>query len=252
MRETILRELQDMEQARGVRVLYSVESGSRAWGMASEDSDYDVRFVYVRPLDDYLRLEKLKDTIEWKLDEVLDITGWDITKFLRLMRGSNPTAFEWISSPIVYREEPEFARIRAVAGACFSPVASAFHYTGMAHGEVKLLSGKQLVRAKTYLYAVRALLAARWSLDEKTPAPMLFSELIDAKLEAEQAPTLEYLLAVKAAGDERGEIEHIPELDAWIERELEELIERARNTQPPKKLDWPTLDGIFRSIVLGA
>ena len=78
-----------------------------------------MRFVYVRPLDDYLQLEKVKDTIEWKLDEVLDITGWDVAKFLQLMRASNPTAFEWVSSPIVYREEPEFARIRAVAGSCF-------------------------------------------------------------------------------------------------------------------------------------
>lgn len=252
MRETILRELQDMEQACGVRVLYSVESGSRAWGMASDDSDYDVRFVYVRPLEDYLRLEKLKDTIEWKLDEVLDITGWDITKFLQLMRASNPTAFEWVSSPIVYREEAEFASIRSVAGGCFSPVASAFHYQGIARENLKLVAGKPNANVKKYLYAIRAVLASRWVLDEKTPAPMLFSDLIASKLEAELAQTVDGLLAAKAAGDEHCEIAPMPELEAWIEHEVETLASRARNTEPPEKVDWPVLDDIFRSIVMGA
>ena len=252
MRETILRQLQDMEHAYDVRVLYSVESGSRAWGMASEDSDYDVRFVYVRPLEDYLRLEKVKDTIEWKLDEVLDITGWDVTKFLQLMRASNPTAFEWVSSPISYREEPEFARIRAVAGRCFSPVASAFHYQGIARENLKLVAGRPTANVKKYLYAIRAVLASRWVLDEKSPAPMLFSDLIAAKLEAGLAPTVDHLLAMKAAGDEHCVIAAMPELAAWVEHEVATLAERARKTEPPEKLDWSVLDGIFRSIVVGA
>ena len=252
MKDAILHELHEMERAHGVRVLYAVESGSRSWGMASEDSDYDARFVYVRPLDDYLRLEGLKDTIEWKLDEVLDISGWDVAKFLRLMRGSNPTAFEWIGSPIVYREEPEFARIRAVAGRCFSPVASAFHYLGIARAGMKNTEGKPRVRTKLYLYAMRAILCGRWSLDEKTPAPMLFRDVVAAKLEDKLVPTVEYLLAAKAAGEEGSEVDAIPELNQWIAREVESIDERARNMEEPEKLDWPTLDDIFVSIVTGA
>ena len=211
-----------------------------------------MRFVYVRPLDDYLQLEKVKDTIEWKLDEVLDITGWDVTKFLQLMRASNPTAFEWLSSPIVYREDAAFAPIRAVADGCFSPVASAFHYQGIARENLKLVAGKPKANVKKYLYAMRAVLASRWVLDEKSPAPMLFSDLVATKLESGLTPTVDHLLVAKAAGDEHCEIDAMPELAAWVEREVELLAERARNTEPPEKLEWPVLDDIFRSIVKGA
>ena len=89
MRETISEELLAVEREKDVRVLLAVEAGSRAWGMASEDSDYDVRFVYVRREEGYLRLEDVRDTIEWRLDETYDVVGWDLCKFLRLMRGSN-------------------------------------------------------------------------------------------------------------------------------------------------------------------
>ena len=115
MRETISEELLAVEREKDVRVLLAVESGSRAWGMASKDSDYDVRFVYVRREEDYLRLEDVRDTIEWRLDETYDVVGWDLCKFLRLMRGSNPTVFEWLESPIVYREDPAFDNVREKA-----------------------------------------------------------------------------------------------------------------------------------------
>jgi predicted nucleotidyltransferase len=92
-----------MEKKENVRVILEVESGSRAWGFASPDSDYDVRFIYVRPKDFYLKLEKTRDVIEWQLDETLDINGWDLQKALRLLHISNPTLFEWNNSPIIYK-----------------------------------------------------------------------------------------------------------------------------------------------------
>ena len=104
MRKTILNKLADIEKTENVRILLAVESGSRAWGFASPDSDYDVRFIYIRHKDDYLRLEKHRDVIELPIEGELDINGWDLDKTLRLLRASNPTLFEWVSSPIVYRE----------------------------------------------------------------------------------------------------------------------------------------------------
>ena len=92
--ETIIRKLHEIEKTENVRILLAVESGSRAWGFASPDSDYDVRFIYVRPKEDYLRLEKIRDVIELPLDDVLDINGWDLQKALRLLYKSNPTLFE--------------------------------------------------------------------------------------------------------------------------------------------------------------
>ena len=103
----IEQKLLDIEKKENVRILYAVESGSRAWGFASPDSDYDVRFIYIRNKEDYLKLNEPNDFIEWQLDEVFDISGWDIKKALQLLYKSNPTLFEWINSPIVYKETKE-------------------------------------------------------------------------------------------------------------------------------------------------
>lgn len=245
MRERIQRELATVERELGLRVLLAVESGSRAWGMASEDSDYDVRFVYARPVADYLRLEGTRDTIEWRLDEVLDVNGWDISKFLRLVRGSNPTAFEWLSSPITYAEVPEFSRVREVAAACFSQKASAFHYLGMEGGHSRAyLRGEEVV-AKKYLYVVRALLAARWCLEERSPAPMLLSDLVEAKLPEHLRPFVDGLLVAKARGKEHALVPRMPELDEWVVRDDAELYAQAQSADAPEKVPWNVLNAVF-------
>jgi len=107
---TILERLAAIEHTELVHILYACESGSRAWGFASPDSDYDVRFIYVRPRDWYLSidLERRRDVIERPIEGVLDINGWDLRKALQLMRKSNPPLFEWLHSPLVYRAQAEF------------------------------------------------------------------------------------------------------------------------------------------------
>lgn len=75
MREKIQEQLRRIEEAENIKILLSVESGSRAWGFASPDSDYDVRFIYIRRLEDYLRLDTNRDVIELPIDDVLDING---------------------------------------------------------------------------------------------------------------------------------------------------------------------------------
>ncbi len=102
MEELIKSKLKEIEEKENIKILHCVESGSRAWGFASPDSDYDVRFIYVRPKEFYLRLDKTREVIEWQLDDTLDINGWDVSKALSLLYKSNPTLFEWNSSPIVY------------------------------------------------------------------------------------------------------------------------------------------------------
>ncbi|MDR1183364.1 MAG: nucleotidyltransferase domain-containing protein, partial [Coriobacteriales bacterium] len=114
MRDTIQNELLEIEETERVRIIYCAESGSRAWGFASADSDYDVRFIYIRELCDYLRLDTARDVIEWQNDGVLDINGWDVQKALRLLHNSNPTFYEWGNSPIVYRETPEWDAVKVV------------------------------------------------------------------------------------------------------------------------------------------
>ena len=111
MRKIIIDKLKEIEERENIKILHCIESGSRAWGFASPDSDYDVRFIYVRNKDFYLRLDKTRDVIEWQLDDTLDINGWDLQKALRLLYKSNPTVFEWNASPIVYKTTDEWAKI---------------------------------------------------------------------------------------------------------------------------------------------
>ena len=128
MKDIILRELKKIEDQENVKIIMAIESGSRAWGFASPDSDYDVRFIYVRKEEDYLKLEKTRDVIEWKLDDVLDINGWDIKKALQLLHNSNPTVFEWCASPIIYWETEEFAWLKNILPQYFSVKKSLYHY----------------------------------------------------------------------------------------------------------------------------
>lgn len=120
IKEQIIARLGEIEKENNVRILLAVESGSRAWGFASPDSDYDVRFIYVRPENDYLRLEEMRDVIELPINDVLDINGWDLQKTLRLLYRSNPTLFEWFSSPIVYMETPFAGQFRTLMTEYFS------------------------------------------------------------------------------------------------------------------------------------
>ena len=111
IQKEIQEKLQEIEEKEQVKILHAVESGSRAWGFASPDSDYDVRFIYRREPGEYLRLESVRDTIEWQLDEVLDINGWDIKKTLQQFHRGNATLFEWSNSPIVYKTTEEWHQI---------------------------------------------------------------------------------------------------------------------------------------------
>ena len=102
MNDLVVQKLHEIEQTEQIKILLAVESGSRAWGFDSPDSDYDVRFIYVRPRNEYLKLNKNRDVIELPINDLLDINGWDLDKTLTLLYKSNPTLFEWFSSPIVY------------------------------------------------------------------------------------------------------------------------------------------------------
>src|SRR5262245_7291893 len=141
MNDQILKSIQTrlslIEQDEGIKILYACESGSRAWGFASSDSDYDVRFIYVRPRDSYLSIdiENQRDVVEQPLENALDINGWELRKALRLLRKSNPPLLEWLGSPIVYREVTDMAAaMRALVSRWYSPIACAHHYLHMAQG----------------------------------------------------------------------------------------------------------------------
>ena len=249
--EQINTEIRALEAERDVRVLFAVESGSRAWGFASPDSDYDVRLVYVRKPAEYMRLEKTRDVIEWKLDDTLDINGWDLAKFLKLMRASNPSVFEWLASPIVYREKSAFSRVRELARRCYSPAASAHHYYGMAKSTYNSHLLGERVSLKKYLYITRALLALRWAVSSIKPVPMEFSHLVDAKLEKKLQPLIQEVVAEKMLSGEHVDHERISWLDQWIADAFAECESLLSTVQKRPAVIWDDLDRACLDIVNG-
>lgn len=247
MRETILSKLDEIENRENVKILLAVESGSRAWGFASPDSDYDVRFIYVRPKEDYLRLEKTRDVIELPIEGELDINGWDLDKTLRLLRASNPTLFEWFSSPIVYRETAFAQEFRSIMQRYFSSKRGLSHYLSMASSSYREYLKGNMVKAKKYFYVLRPVLACRWILDKGSPPPMLFSELMEAELNPVLLPDVNRLLDLKMNAPEIKTIPKIESINRYLDSSLEEV--RSRIVQLPEDANhgWEELDQLFLS-----
>lgn len=243
--ESIIREkLKEIEEKENVKIIMAVESGSRAWGFASPDSDYDVRFVYIRTLRDYLRLEKTNDVIEWQLDDVMDINGWDLKKALQLMHDSNPSIFEWCASPIVYRGSEAFEELKKIRQVYYSRKKSLYHYLHMANNNYQAYLQGEEVRIKKYFYVIRPLLAAKWIVDKKTQPPMPFSELIEAELPKRLKTTIDNLLEMKQNMPEMGVAPKIALLDEFINIEME-AVRKAADEEKTVTQEWTLLNEFF-------
>lgn len=246
MREQILQKLHELETGESIRILHAAESGSRAWGFASPDSDYDVRFLYVRPPAYYLRLEKTRDVIERPINDALDISGWDLQKALRLLHNSNPTLFEWFGSPIVYRETAFRQTFAPLLRDYFVPRTSLHHYLGTARSNyMSELRDRETVKAKKYFYVLRPLLACRWILERSTPPPMLFGELKDAYLDKALENEVNRLLDIKMNAPEIREIPPVEPLHAYILASMEEIQARIDALSIPEPQPWEPLNDFF-------
>lgn len=245
IKERISMKLQEIEEKENVLILHAIESGSRAWGFASPDSDYDVRFIYVRDVKHYLCLEEQRDVIEWQLDETLDINGWDLQKALRLLHKSNPTLFEWNNSPIVYKTTKQWENLRKVINKYFLDKAGLHHYLSTAHSNYREYLKGETVRLKKYFYVIRPILACKWILEKKCPPPMLFSDLIGAVLEVEMKPVIKDLLLLKINSPEIGEGKRIDVLNEYIEKNLDNLKTIINSMPVDKRMGWEELNDLF-------
>lgn len=245
----IQQKLNEIEASKNVRILHAVESGSRAWGFASPDSDYDVRFVYVRPRDDYLRIDEPRDVIEWQLDDVLDVNGWDLKKALRQFAKGNATLFEWSGSPVVYRTTGDWKKISAAAAQYFSEKAAVYHYYGTANSTLHEYLMKETVRYKKYFYALRPLLAALYIEYFHSPPPVLFEHLLRMELPKDMRRAIDELLAVKKVTTEAEELPHIAEIMGFIQSETARQKEIAAAMPDDRKKDFSTLNEIFRETI---
>lgn len=252
-RARIHHAIASLETRADVRVLLAVESGSRAWGLPSPDSDYDVRLVYCHRPEWYLTLDEGRDTIEQPVDDLLDFSGWELRKFLRLLRAGNATPAEWLQSPIAYHEAPGAADVlRALLPATFNPRPILHHYLGMVRrGVAEDLTG-ETVRLKRLFYALRAALAARWVRRRATGPPLTLADL-RAELPPALAAEVDSLLAQKLVADEKANVSRPAALATFLTEEY--TAGRAAQADPtafPRQPAGPDLDAAFRQLLKGA
>ena len=253
MRVQIMENLRAIEARHDVTVLFACESGSRGWGFASPDSDYDVRFIYVNRLPWYLAVTPRRDVIELPISGDLDINGWDLRKALGLMRESNPTLLEWLRSPIVYRDDAvAMPRFRALSEAVFSNARGWHHYASMAKKNFREHLQADEVRYKKYLYVLRPLLAARWIRSQPGVPPMRFADLaqrtLDAVRDAALIEEINALLEVKMRAGEAATSPRWPGIHTFIEAEL--AANAAEPVTPLPSSDGAGLDAFLCETVL--
>ncbi len=249
MKTKIFESILDIEQKHGVKIVYACESGSRAWGFPSQDSDYDVRFIYVRPVADYLSVFEQRDVIEEPINDLLDVNGWDLKKALQLMYKSNPALLEWLESPIVYVEAFSVAnQLRELSRKYFSGIASFHHYFSMARGNYrKYLQGEE-VKIKKYFYVLRPIFACLWILQHGTMPPMLFEELMDGVLEdTGLSEDIQHLLERKMAGDEMDLEPPITSIKQFIDFQLNRFTGIADELKPVRNKSANDLELLFRN-----
>jgi predicted nucleotidyltransferase len=216
-----------------VRNLFAIESGSRAWGFASPNSDFDARFIFSRSADWYLAvdLEERRDVIEYPIVDDIDLNGWDLRKALRLFWKSNPAFVEWIQSPITYLDRGNFRR-RALEllPSVYSPEKGIHHYRAMALNNYRAYLRQESVVAKKYFYALRPLLAARWIERYREAPPIEFERLLELVDDPAVLAAVNALLELKRGSPELGQTPMIPALNTFIAAFLEEgPPDRTRN-----------------------
>jgi len=238
------RRLKQLETEYGIRVLYAAESGSRAWGTSHHDSDFDVRFIYIRPREDYLRLDRARDVLEFPIGDGWDMCGWDLTKTLQLLHNSNSQIYEWFHSPVVYVDGGFSRRFRPVLEAYFSTRTAVYHYLHQAELKMKKLQKDDTVKVKHYLYSLQHLAAAQWVLERHAPVPVDFGTVTQL-LPPDVRQQAGAIALRKTTRPEQPGMPRDPQLDAWLREEYSRLHREAGMLPGDGDKGWERLNRFF-------
>lgn len=253
MRTSILSKLHKIEQDKNVRIIFAIESGSRAWGFPSPDSDYDVRFIYARPIDWYLTITPGRDVIELPIEGDYDINGWDIKKSLGLLLKPNPVMLEWLSSPIRYIwNDKQCEQLKKFSTNVSHGPACLHHYLHIGERQWNVyINGKTEVSLKKYFYIVRPAMAIRWMrMHPSIIPPMNFQELltgIDLNENLEMA--LSQLLKAKRWSKEIGTAPRVTVIDNFITSEFSWAKKAIKTISPDKTNFYNDANTLFQDII---
>lgn len=220
--DEILIELKKLETERNITILYANESGSRAWGFPSTDSDYDVRFVYMHSLEWYVNIGSPKDQIDLFITKELDLKGWDLRKALTLMKKTNVSVYEWLQSPITYRNEDDFqAKLLALCPSYYSPKRAFYHYYSSMRNYMNDFG--QTMKLKRFFYIVRSLFNSLWLVEKESMPPLVLEDLLPLCKDENAINAIRDLVEFKATVGE-GHVGEIPAiLLTYVQAEFERL-----------------------------
>ncbi|SOD12756.1 DNA polymerase beta superfamily protein [Pedobacter xixiisoli] len=249
MKTTIINKLKEIEITNNIKILFACESGSRGWEFPSPDSDYDVRFIYVGPLNFYLSVLEKDDHLGFPINDELDIYGWDLRKVLKLIKKSNTTPFEWLQSPIVYSEQENFKNdLWQLCQSYFYRKTNINHYLGIAHGALATIVNEDEIKIKKLFYVLRPLLSAKWCLDKETIAPMTIGPLLTLMPENLKV-MVEELIALKAELAESFMVKIDSNLKIYINEQFE-ICRNAAMKLPKESFEAEMLDTFFRNTIM--
>ena len=254
MHDEIINALVKQQQTHSVTVLYACESGSRAWGFSSTDSDFDVRFIYLHQRDWYLSLFEKRDVIEQPINDLLDISGWDIRKALLLLYKSNAALIEWLHSPIIYMQKDKVLQaLRQLAHLSFQPLTVCHHYLAMANKGWDAVSEQDDVKLKRYFYIFRALLCCEWIINEKSIPPVQFHIILEKYYSSGVfRESIEQLLVMKSSSLETDLITRQDYTSVFevVDNRINELVKFIPEHLPinPDKIDKSIFDNAFHTI----
>lgn len=224
MKPIIINKLKEIEEKYNIKILFAIESGSRAWGFPSTDSDYDVRFIYKRKIEDYLKIDPIDDFIDLEIVDELDFKGWDIQKVLRLMLKSNSSINEYLQSPIHYISDEIFEKkLFDLAKSQFNSQKVAMHYLGITTKRMIEMEHENEIKLKSLFYALRSVLSAKWIAENKTIPPMEFEKLKHLIEDKTITNRVNEYLEIKSKVDESYKISKNKELFNWLKNLKTEL-----------------------------
>ncbi|MEH7886981.1 nucleotidyltransferase domain-containing protein [Bacillus sp. JJ1609] len=255
MRQQIIEVLKRIELEYDVKILFACDAGSRALGFADHDSDYDIRFIYVHKLDWYLSIDQKKDVLEVpkqdalsiEINPLLDMSGWELTKTLRLYRKSNPSLIEWLQSKEIYLQQySTIEKMKAMTGNIFSAKSFIIHHINIAKRNFDMCLGKKEGNIKLYLYILRSILTGRWIEKYGSVPPVEFQELIQIITPGRVKEAALKLLSAKLAGDQHYNDLDLTIIDDFIVKEIDSLESYANQHTKSQPDPTNTFNQLFR------
>ncbi|MFD1737223.1 DNA polymerase beta superfamily protein [Bacillus salitolerans] len=253
MKAEILNLLRGIEEKHSIQIVYACEVGSRAWGLEHRNSDYDVRFIFIYPIETYLSLDEPLDVIDVQSKEI-DCHGWDIKKTLKLFRKHNPTLLEWLHSPVVYQDSYEISKVlRSLNESNFQIKPVLYHYVNMAKKNLEDLTKRN--DSKQLINIFRPILICKWILTRNEFPPLQLKELIEPIHEQEVKITMYHIIDIKKKTLEESSLQQLEfnHLQKWMTEELrfiEESVSKLQEHSAMKVNMTREVNKVFRSFVL--